>query len=146
MGHAVTPESATSNKHLVQPDTHFFTESFNFWQITGGYKNVQNALSEVVGRLRHNLKSGEALNGARQRSPLGRVGETAPHKLHQSVALSPYFEQETIAIQGVDQFVLPLNRSQMLQVKVCALLCIFAVYLLRSFFFKEMFSKMRKRC
>lgn len=76
---------------------------------------MQNALSEVVGRLRHNLKSGEALNRARQRSPRGRVGETAPHKLHQSVALSPDFEQETIAIQGVDQFVLPLNRSQMLQ-------------------------------
>lgn len=81
---------------------------------------MQNALSEVVGRLRHNLKSGEILNEARQRSPRGRVGGPALHKLHQSVALSPEFEPETIAIQGVDQFVLPLNRSQTLQVKVCA--------------------------
>ncbi|KAL9464037.1 hypothetical protein AB3S75_001772 [Citrus x aurantiifolia] len=84
-------------------------------QIIGEYKNVQNALSEVVGRLRHNLKSGEILNEARLRSPSGRVGGPALHKLHQSVALSPEFEQETIAIQGVDQFVLPLNRSQTLQ-------------------------------
>lgn len=81
---------------------------------------MQNALSEVVGRLRHNLKSGEILNEARPRSPSGRVGGPAPHKLHRSVALSPEFEQETIAIQGVYQFVLPLNRSQTLQVKVCA--------------------------
>ncbi|KAH9712676.1 RNA-binding KH domain-containing protein [Citrus sinensis] len=84
-------------------------------QISGEYKNVQNALSEVVGRLRHNLKSGEILNEARPRSPSGRVGGPAPHKLHRSVALSPEFEQETIAIQGVYQFVLPLNRSQTLQ-------------------------------
>ncbi|KDO60532.1 hypothetical protein CISIN_1g007293mg [Citrus sinensis] len=84
-------------------------------QISGEYKNVQNALSEVVGRLRHNLKSGEILNEARPRSPSGRVGGPALHKLHQSVALSPEFEQETIAVQGVDQFVLPLNRSQTLQ-------------------------------
>ncbi|XP_024949224.2 KH domain-containing protein At4g18375 isoform X3 [Citrus sinensis] len=84
-------------------------------KISGEYKNVQNALSEVVGRLRHNLKSGEILNEARPRSPSGRVGGPALHKLHQSVALSPEFEQETIAVQGVDQFVLPLNRSQTLQ-------------------------------
>ncbi|KAL9461118.1 hypothetical protein AB3S75_004168 [Citrus x aurantiifolia] len=84
-------------------------------QISGEYKNVQNALSEVVGRLRHNLKSGEILNEARPRNPSGRAGGPALHKLHESVALSPEFEQETIAIQGVDQFVLPLNRSQTLQ-------------------------------
>ncbi|KAK9279289.1 hypothetical protein L1049_012968 [Liquidambar formosana] len=75
-------------------------------QITGEYKNVQNALFQVTGRLRDNYFPSKVLKGAGARSysspaipdinPFGRWRETASPVLHQSLGHSPNFNQETL--------------------------------------------------
>ncbi|KAK4844877.1 hypothetical protein QYF36_025480 [Acer negundo] len=73
-------------------------------QITGKYKDVQNALFQVTGRLRQNHLSVEVLNEAVMRSCNGRVWETTPPRLHQSLPPSPHSKQETISRREVHQF------------------------------------------
>ncbi|KAK3211135.1 hypothetical protein Dsin_015841 [Dipteronia sinensis] len=73
-------------------------------QITGKYKDVQNALFQVTGRLRQNHLSVEVLNEADMRSCNGRVWETNLTRLHQSSPPSPHYsKQETVSRREVHQ-------------------------------------------
>ncbi|XP_048232736.1 KH domain-containing protein HEN4 isoform X3 [Ricinus communis] len=72
-------------------------------EITGEYKNVQNALFMVTGKLRGNLLPSEVLNEKKARSPQGRKVETASPRLHQPAGLSPDSDQETSLTRAMNQ-------------------------------------------
>ncbi|KAJ6288293.1 hypothetical protein OIU76_024308 [Salix suchowensis] len=70
-------------------------------EITGGEKNVQNALFQVTGKLRDNLLPTEMLTRLRAGSPHKRDGEIS--RLHQSSDESLDSNQETSFEKSVDQ-------------------------------------------
>ncbi|KAL5755265.1 hypothetical protein ACOSP7_023485 [Xanthoceras sorbifolium] len=80
-------------------------------QITGKYKDVQNALFQVTGRLRQNLLSFDVLNEMEMRSCNGSVWETTPSGLHQSLPPSPESKKETVSTRVVHQFELSKNKD-----------------------------------
>ncbi|KAK2656617.1 hypothetical protein Ddye_009669 [Dipteronia dyeriana] len=82
-------------------------------QITGKYKDVQNALFQVTGRLRQNHLSVEVLNEANMRScnGRGRVGETTSPGLHQALLPSPHSKPEAISRREVHQYELSNNKD-----------------------------------
>ncbi|KAK0604751.1 hypothetical protein LWI29_019082 [Acer saccharum] len=84
-------------------------------QITGKYKDVQNALFHVTGRLRKNHLSVEVLNEADMRSCNGRVWETTPPRLHQSLPPSPHSKQETVSRREVYNLIIQTTKMFILQ-------------------------------
>lgn len=72
-------------------------------EITGEYRNVQNALFLVTGKLRDNLLPSEVLNEVKARSSNGRVMEIASARLQQPAGLSLDSGRETSLTRGMDQ-------------------------------------------
>ncbi|XP_057984489.1 KH domain-containing protein HEN4-like isoform X2 [Hevea brasiliensis] len=77
-------------------------------EITGEYKNVQNALFLVTRKLRDNLSRTELLNEVRTRSPHGRVMEIASPRLQQPI-LSLNSDRECSLKGGMDRLGLSNN-------------------------------------
>ncbi|KAF8406106.1 hypothetical protein HHK36_008186 [Tetracentron sinense] len=88
-------------------------------QIIGEFKNVQNALFLVTGRLRGNLFPGKMLNIAGyesysssaipETSPYGRARRPTTPRLHPSVGLSHTLDQQTTLTQSMDHLGLSHN-------------------------------------
>ncbi|XP_012081696.1 KH domain-containing protein HEN4 isoform X2 [Jatropha curcas] len=72
-------------------------------EITGEYKNVQNALFLVTRKLRDTLVPSELLDEAKLRSPNGRVVEVASPRLQQLADLSLDSDREASLTSAMDQ-------------------------------------------
>ncbi|KAJ6739922.1 RNA-BINDING KH DOMAIN-CONTAINING PROTEIN [Salix purpurea] len=96
-------ETTGADIQILQGDRFFNFASKNdvVLQITGGEKNVQNALFQVTGKLRDNLLPTEMLTRLRAGSPHKRAGEIS--RLHQSSGESLDSNQERSFEKRVDQ-------------------------------------------